>query len=340
MRLRSARNQLERWLLGAASVYPLLLLGLMIWQLAAPQRGGFLAITEIGAPYLFLPLLALLPFALSGRARLLRLLLLGCGLIYSARFLPGMVSLPPGETPGTVQLTAMTWNTYIGNERVDKLPETLRDAAVQIIGLQELSRAQARVIERDSVLTERYPYRVLWPQENARGMGLLSAYPILEQGRLDSPPTIWARLDLGNGQTLMVVNSHPQPGHISMLRPSWPIPRGFDPTLRDALIRNVRALIEPMLQRGEALLVMGDYNVTDREPAYRELAAGLRDAHLDVGIGSGHSWRPAPLMRYNWALVRIDYLLTSPQIIPLSVVTDCTPRGSDHCSVRGTFELR
>jgi exonuclease III len=39
-------------------------------------------------------------------------------------------------------------------------------------------------------------------------------------------------------------------------------------------------------------------------------------------------------------LLRIDYLLASPAVTPLSMTTDCTPRGSDHCLVRGRFEIK
>jgi hypothetical protein len=39
-------------------------------------------------------------------------------------------------------------------------------------------------------------------------------------------------------------------------------------------------------------------------------------------------------------LLRIDYLFSSPNVTPLRMSVDCTPEGSDHCVVRGRFELK
>jgi exonuclease III len=38
-------------------------------------------------------------------------------------------------------------------------------------------------------------------------------------------------------------------------------------------------------------------------------------------------------------VLRIDYLLASPELRPLNVSSDCTPRGSDHCLVNALLEL-
>jgi vancomycin resistance protein VanJ len=85
------------------------------------------------------------------------------------------------------------------------------------------------------------------------------------------------------------------------------------------------------------VLVLGDYNVTDREPAYQTLARGLHDAHLEVGWGSGASWRPERFKGMPFGLLRIDYLFSAGGLSPVSITTDCTPRGGDHCLVDGTF---
>src|SRR3712207_2424254 len=112
-------------------------------------------------------------------------------------------------------------------------------------------------------------------------MGLLSTLPLLEQGEVDNPripasfPVIWARLDLGAGKSLVVVNAHPRPGHVKLARHRLPLPYDFDPDVRDHEIKFVRDLVDPLLKAGKRVLLLGDFNITDREPAYRELAAGL-----------------------------------------------------------------
>src|SRR3712207_8257782 len=49
-----------------------------------------------------------------------------------------------------------------------------------------------------------------------------------------------------------------------------------------------------------------------QEVAYQELTAGLQDTHLQVGRGFGNSWRPPFLVRVPLPVLRIDYLLSSP----------------------------
>jgi endonuclease/exonuclease/phosphatase (EEP) superfamily protein YafD len=86
------------------------------------------------------------------------------------------------------------------------------------------------------------------------------------------------------------------------------------------------------------LLLVGDFNTTEREVAYAELARGLTDAHRAVGWGTGHSWR----LRPTWplGLIRIDYQWGSPRVTPMRLNTDCTPHGSDHCMLTGTFAVQ
>jgi vancomycin resistance protein VanJ len=82
------------------------------------------------------------------------------------------------------------------------------------------------------------------------------------------------------------------------------------------------------------VLLVGDMNVTEREPAYADLQTPLLDAHTQVGRGWGHTWRLGGL-----PLLRIDYLLASPDIVPAWIKADCSAPESDHCSLVGQFAL-
>jgi vancomycin resistance protein VanJ len=152
------------------------------------------------------------------------------------------------------------------------------------------------------------------------------------------PDVMWARVDLGGGQQLVVITAHPRPA--AWGRGPCLLPLCYDPTRRDAQLASIHALVAPWVAAGERVLLLGDFNISEREPAYRDLAAGLRDAYLAAGAGAGATWGPG-----NWAgkglpLLRIDYLFTSPNVTPLGTATDCTFRGSDHCILRGTFALK
>jgi endonuclease/exonuclease/phosphatase family metal-dependent hydrolase len=188
-----------------------------------------------------------------------------------------------------------------------------------------------------------YPYRLLYPDGCPPGSAILSKLPILEHSRFDGgqsneqiPRGCWARLDTGNGNSLTVIGAHPYPP-----MGNCRLPVCIDPSKRDAQIARLRQAgsVNAFLESGTPFLLVGDFNVTDREPAYRELSAGLRDAQLEVGSGAGSTWAPLTFMRRGIPLIRIDYLFSSPSVTPLTMKVDCTPHGSDHCMLFGTFEL-
>lgn len=324
------------------ALYPLVLLVATAIIMVAPQRRGPLALFTIFAPYLFAAVVALVPFVFDRMAMLLRWAMLGCALVAAVWFGPSYVSRAPLETPDALRFEAMTWNLYIDNLDTSSTITALRNGP-SIVALQELSGEQAAAIGNDSALRERYPFQWLEPG-GADGIGLLSIFPITEQQLLTHPeypggmPTQYARLDLGDGVAINVVNAHPRTGRSYFLQ-RLPLPYDFDPTVRDEEIRYIRGFVDQLLARNERVLLLGDFNTTEREPAYDEFTRGLLDVHAYVGAGSGQSWRLSQFRDQPWAMLRIDYLLSSPGVTPLRVATDCTPRGSDHCSVRATFEL-
>ena len=208
-----------------------------------------------------------------------------------------------------------------------------------VVGLVELARPDADPIRADADIRARFPYQLLYPRDGSLGMGLLSSYPILESGRItDDPPVVWARLDLGGGRTLHVVVAHPLPATWHTLGP-LPIPVDFDATPRDTQIRTLRGTVDRLLADGQPLILAGDFNVTDREPAYADLAGGLLDAHLEVGLGPGSTWRPDEIKWLPLGVVRIDMAFGGNGVRPVSMAVDCTPRGSDHCLIRASMAL-
>ncbi len=295
------------------------------------QRGGTPGLVQIFAPYLFLPVLLMLPFAfVEGTARLSRVLLL-CTVLYGCRFVSGTVSLPHRETPGATQMQVMTWNVLWSNENTNSIVQNIRNVGVDVVALQELTVDQQTAIERKPYIRQHYPYRRTIDTFGSTGIGLLSRYPIVDSGIQETPPLIWARLNIGSGQSVMVVTAHPVLNN--------PRLEHFDPIYRDMQFDVMRTVVEPMLLRNEAVIVAGDFNVTEREPGYHQLTAGLLDTHLSTGNGLGNTWRPRQFLKVPLGLLRIDYLLGSPRARPLRSRVDCTNLDSDHCMVLGTFEL-
>lgn len=345
--ITTIRRGLVNMICALSLLYMVLLLGLSLVQSLFPQRSGLLALTLVFAPYLYLPLLLIAPLALLLRSRKFRISFITalaiCALVFLFRFSTRPWAAPAQARAGALQVRAMTWNVYVGG-RGDAIRRVLATRPADIVALEEVSWAW---IEHDPELTELYPYRSgIYSDDPIGGMYLLSKYPILEHGIPDTPPGIWdkprvmwARLDLGGGRVMQVVVAHPPPPDIA--RDKFPRIGAYNAAMRDARITNIRASVEAHLRNGEPVLVMGDFNLTDREPAYVDLTRGLQDAFRVAGDGTGNTWGPRSLPVVGWGqLLRIDYILSSPNVAPLASSVDCTQYGSDHCIVVGRFEVR
>lgn len=316
-----------------------------------PRRGP-LALIRLFGPYLFSLLMLVFVRARWRHWLLLRPLLLSVVAGNVAQLARRRSDGRP--TPGARTFSVMSWNILFERLQSDAMIRFLATGPADVVALQESTADHVRELSTEQALFHMYPHRIIWGYGYGAGMGLLSRYPILEQGRLDVPPLLWARLDLGAGQSIVLVSAHPTfaptkmerevstPKHSIIkkaiglldLRFLW-----YDPDYRDEGIARIRAAVEPLLRQGEALLLVGDFNVTERERAYRDLSAGLQDVFLAVGSGGGNTWRPKWLVGLPLPILRIDYMFSSPGLRPLRMWVDRTPRGSDHCAIHGVFEL-
>jgi len=317
---------------------------LVIWLLAwlglqiAPQRSGLPALVEVFAPYLALgPLgIGLLLWRRGGRwTRGAWGLCLALAVGY---WTPALRAAPAPLPPGAQTLTAISWNVEVGGDRA-AIAAVLAPGPADLVALVEFNDAW---VAHDPLVMAHYPYRLRHPGDPVDGITLLSRYPIRDGGPLpwpqggpDPPRAIWADVTLPGGAPLRVVVGHPPPAALG----GGPTARFYDSSRRDAEIAAIHAFLAPTLAQGAPALLLGDFNVTEREPAYADLSAGLINGQQAAGRGWGRTWRPDRVKRWVPPLVRIDYLLSSPALHPLAVTVDCTLRGSDHCLVAGRFAL-
>jgi vancomycin resistance protein VanJ len=329
-------SRVRRW---APVAYPVLLVLLVAAQLVVPQRSGPFALAQVFAPWLFLPLLFLLPFAVALRDRALAGALVLALLAFGAHLGPEYVpSGRPAADPGAVPVRVTSWNVLFTNPST-RVTGTVRTFDSDVVGLIELTQRQVAALDADPVLRARFRTMVLDPHE---GRGLLSRYPVLGSGTLLDPTgrpgsaLLWARLDLGGGRQLTAIVGHPMPAAVA---PSPALPLRWNAAPRDAEIAFLRSFTDAEIAAGRRVVLMGDFNVTDREPAGRSLVQGLTDAHDAVGWGAGESWAPLPFRERGIALVRIDRILGGPGVVPTSFGTDCTFHGSDHCVLHATVAV-
>lgn len=341
MRLRADRRvrhqgRLRRW---APAVYPALLTVLTVVQAVAPQRDGPLALAQVFAPWLFLPLVGLLPHLVLLRDRRLAVALIVVLAAGAVRFGPGLVPAgDPAPAPDARTVRVVSWNVLLSNP-ARRVTATVRTFDADVVGLVEVTRRQAATLGADPVIRARYPTLLLFGKS---GRALLSRYPEVDAQIRNDPSgrpgssLLLAHLDLGGGRQLAVVVAHPLP---ALAAPSSDLPLTWDATPRDAEIGFVRSVVDAEVAAGHRVVLMGDFNVTDREPGGRELTRGLTDAHATVGWGPGASWAPIGLRKRGVALVRIDRVLGGPGVVPTAFDTDCTFHGSDHCVLHATVAV-
>ncbi|CAN5644462.1 hypothetical protein BH23CHL7_BH23CHL7_01280 [soil metagenome] len=322
---------------GLVAAYSIGLLAQFLQHVLAAQRDGVFAILQVGAPHLYLPLLLLVPLGvLSRRPKVLAVVLIAA-LLGVARFGPSMFALPAPALPGAVTINVASWNLAAGDASAAALVERLLASDAQIVALSELTPAHSVALEASAEIRAQFPHRLLAPHSGVLGMGLLSAHSAREIQRSADPPHILAEIELPDGRPIVTMSVHPLPARFSVAGGLLPV--GYFAGDRDHDLAHLRSMLEHHLAAGRPVLVLGDLNVTDRELAYAYFVAGLTDAHRQVGLGPGSTWRPARLAALPFGVLRIDYVLTGVPLRPIAIATECDASTGDHCIVWATIAL-
>ncbi len=310
--------------------YAWCVIALLALGIVSGIEDGPLGVAQILTPHLALACLALVLVAVATRSRALVLALVAVAVLSTGRF-GGEWWSPPG-TAGPDDLRVATWNLEAGERAGDAAVRMLRDHPADIVALQELTPEVAAAIEGDPVLRARFPHRALEPRRGVAGIGLLSRFPIDAVSNAIEPVRLEARIPMPD-RTLVVVNAHPFPARIGMLAG---VPVGIDPTIRNGDLERLRSRVAELEATDVDVLLIGDFNTAPTEPAFGRLTAGLHDAHAEVGLGPGWTWRPSRLAFIGVGLLRIDVVLSTAALRPITTSTAC-PATGDHCLVEATL---
>jgi len=289
----------------------------------------------IAMPHMLLSALALVLIAVlldRSKVALTSMLLISVG---TAAWLgQEWISLP--NDPDEASIEVMSWNLEWGSGAARQLPTVLVSTDADIVALQELTPAALSAIESSPAVAKAFPHQILRPDSGVLGLGILSRLPMRAGNESVNPPFLTATVALDSRRTLSLLNAHPLPGMITTATPLH-LPIGFDGSKRDDALRTIRKAAEGLESAGNPVVLAGDMNVASTEAAYSELVSGWLDAHVEAGIGPGWTWRPSKLSGITPGVLRIDYVLVTPDFDPISSRQDCSPPG-DHCIV--TVELR
>ena len=315
--------------------YACVAVAILVVGLVAPVDDGPLAMLAILSPYFALVVVVVVPIAVAARSRGLSLALAAVAAVFLLRLGGEWLSLPPpAPVAGTRTIEVATWNVEAGAAASSAVVAMLNRHPVDIVVLEELTFGAADAIEADPALAARYPHQALFPTRGVTGVGILSAFPISNASSAMAPARFEATVDI-DGRPMIVLGAHPFPAEVTRLRG---IPVGLEPATRNADLALLRQRVLELDVQGNDVLLIGDFNTAPTEPAFQRLTSGLHDAHAEVGLGPGWTWRPRSLEFLGTGLLRIDLILSTSRLAPEATSIECPARG-DHCLFQATLAL-
>ncbi len=313
-------------LIYAAGVYALFALRFLL-----PAWPPLLGLAGFLGPFLYAPLVLLLPLAFFARARAAIAALLAVLVLFLAIYVPFFLPPAGGSASGAgAPITAMTFNLGPGQSQPAGLVAAIAGEDADLVAVQELYPAAAAAF--DEALAARYPYRILPSEEGATG--LLSRYPIVASESFQPAGVGRTALQAGlevDGMPAWVFVFHPEPPLQRVGAPGRQAPRLYE--------RQLEAQLADIIARAGglegAVLVMGDFNMGDQSRGYVVISSHLRDAFREAASGLGFTF---PVGRgLPGPLVRIDYIFHNDALIARRAYVGCRG-GSDHCYVVADLE--
>jgi len=329
------------WLYAASVVLWFLLhawLGDTVW---------WLALLNAFAPFLFVPLVLILPIALISRRRALWMGVVPPLAILLFLYAPLFLPAGPGASTGEGKpITIMSFNVW-GYSRSRETAHAILDGGPpDIVVLQELAPEMAEVLLEE--MGDIYPYHVVSIGARAYGEGVFSRYPLTELDSASLADPHWKvqilRVEV-DGRTFILYNVHLQGSQVMAYL------EGGASAAREEVERSFRGravqsqrLVADVGTRTEPVIVAGDFNSTDQSDAYRILTGSLTDAYRAAGWGFGHtfpayggSWHGIPILPRQ---VRIDMIFYSEEFVALSSEVGASHGESDHLPVMARLAWR
>jgi endonuclease/exonuclease/phosphatase family metal-dependent hydrolase len=240
---------------------------------------------------------------------------------------------PAPEQPSGFPIKVMSYNIHsayniAGSQDLEAIAKVIEESGADIIALQEVSRVRLMdgAADMPAWLSQRLDMPVLFQgtEEPIWGNAILSRYPVLESGWGELPLEgtlikrgyLWARIDIGEPEPLLVIVTH-----LHHLEP-------------DSLVRQaqVPVILQFWNEQGYSLL-LGDLNAVPGSPEMKLIAdAGLVDSWSGVGIGPGFTYSSGdPIARIDWIWHTADMKVIGVEVIQT--------QASDHLPVIAILDL-
>lgn len=324
-----------------------------------PSTFGSLTIVGIFAPILYISVVVcLLIWIVLGRWRIagcVALLLLP-GLFRFSDFYNVELHREVEQKPSRGSFTLMSYNVRgFRNDNsmrtVDKYIEYLSENSIaDVVCFQEYA-LDMPCVERVDSLFNAYHGKVYRRDVVETGDVVLrtySRYPIIASGAISGEgrgTSQWVDIVIKN-DTLRIFNNHLYTMNISS-EDSSDIERGRilqdgdrmrsiveriakNSSVRADFVDTLSMVIEASPYRR---VICGDFNDTPMSYVYGELAKGYVDAFEQCGKGYGYTFRPM------YGMLRIDYILHSPELETESYTIDSDVELSDHLPITARIKI-
>ncbi len=325
------------WLANAAVVLCTAYVGalalFLVLRLALHRLPSFLALLNVFTPFLFLPLLLIIPLGLWLQSRAAVAGALALALVFVLRY--GPLYLPragkgAGDGP---RFKVMTFNTEVNRADPDSMVAAIRREDADVVALVELTP------DKVTRLREDLSYAEMILRTERPILGLLSRYPVLDYRWVEvgeDEAYLSARIDV-EGTPVHVFVIHP-PAPEPVWLPGLPVPIG----LRDeAPQRRVLEMTERMKEIQGPRIMMGDYNLSDQMRAYRIMTRTFNDAFREAGRGFGFTYPNGAQrqgIRVSIPFERLDYVVYSDELAAEESHVGCDV-DSDHCYVTAILRI-
>jgi endonuclease/exonuclease/phosphatase (EEP) superfamily protein YafD len=276
-------------------------------------------------------------------------LIAGVAAFLCAAILFGRFFLPRSAqaSAATDTLTVMTFNMLGFSPDPDATLDVIRRENADVVSLQETSFAVAEKLRTE--MGDLYPYQIHYPDDSVNGTSIISKYPLTEienqlgeqwVGKPITAKVVW------NGRDVYVINAHFAPSNLGIAL----VPE-YATRMNLIRIREANLILDFLSKHPGPAIYAGDMNDVWLNDPYRTLtASGLQDAWAEAGWGLGHTFpgnkspgtsRPhvGELYVPEW-LVRIDYVLATPEWDVISARNAITDGYSDHRGVVAVLHLK
>lgn len=313
------RHSLVRQLLNALITLPIVLYALFLavyhltlhtplaetWWLRFYNIFGYL----LYLPLPFLLLLLLLPDQRRIRSLALLIPLLLFGIEYGPAFVPKLHLTRVAAAQSDLSVRVMTWNTYFRNAQVDNLVAAVQRENPDILAVEEFGAVYADKLA--SSLKANYPYQLLYPSYEPKGYAIFSRYPLKEElqplAEHGACPCVQATVTI-QGRDISLFAIHPTvPEFDIAIKHHVPVPTYFETYAQDFQHQSV---LNHIAVTKTPLLVVGDFNASDRMAIIDKYRALLTDSYREAGWGFGFTFPYEATFRSVElpSLVRLDYI--------------------------------